>query len=175
MIQIFTHTPLWVWGLLLALSILGLSQTRNRQVSLTRLTILPVAMLALSLNSLIATFGTQAWVFCAWLLAGTLCCLFVVRTPLPAGTVYRAETRQIAIPGSYLPLFLIWGIFLTKYVVAIAVAMSPNLKHDVGFSLILATVFGSFSGIFLGRTVRLWRLVLSATGDRDAKASTISV
>lgn len=46
---IVRNTPPWVWGLLAALLALGLSQLRSRNVSLTRITLLPLAMTGLSL------------------------------------------------------------------------------------------------------------------------------
>ena len=44
-IAILQHTPVWVWGLLAVLVTLGLSQTRSRELSLTRVTVLPLVLL----------------------------------------------------------------------------------------------------------------------------------
>jgi hypothetical protein len=54
---------------------------------------------------------------------------------------------------------LIMGIFLTKYGVGASLAMHPELKANANFSLAIGTLYGVFSGIFAGRTVRLLRLV----------------
>ena len=41
-IAIVRHTPVWVWGLLAALVAVGLAQTRDRELSLKHVTILPL-------------------------------------------------------------------------------------------------------------------------------------
>ena len=56
--DILMHTPPWVWGLLAGLVALGLLQTRRRQVGLARAALLPAAMLAWSLWSVMAGFGS---------------------------------------------------------------------------------------------------------------------
>ena len=45
--QIVTHTPTWVWGLLLALLWLGLKQSVSRTASLRRVTVMPLVMTGL--------------------------------------------------------------------------------------------------------------------------------
>ena len=63
---IFTNTPIWVWALLVALLWLGLSQTANRKASLKRITLLPLAMIGLSLFGTIAVFGSDLKILLAW-------------------------------------------------------------------------------------------------------------
>jgi len=48
LMQILTHTPRWVFALFAVLVVLGLSQIAGRHATLRRVTLLPVAMLALS-------------------------------------------------------------------------------------------------------------------------------
>ncbi len=67
-------------------------------------------------------------------------------------------------PGSWVPLALIVGIFLVKYVVGVEVAMQPSLAHDSSYSLTYGAIYGLFSGIFTGRTIRLARLALRSSG-----------
>ena len=50
---ILRQTPGWVWLLLAGLIALGISQWRTRQASLTRVTVLPIAMVAFSLLGLV--------------------------------------------------------------------------------------------------------------------------
>src|SRR5439155_15157054 len=54
LLQIVQHTPVWVWGLLAGLVALGVSQARDREVSLARITILPLVMLALSFSGVVS-------------------------------------------------------------------------------------------------------------------------
>ena len=55
-------------------------------------------------------------------------------------------------------MLLILGVFLTKYVVGVELAMQPALAHDGAYTLAVATIYGVFSGLFVGRAARLWRL-----------------
>lgn len=156
--QIVTHTPIWVLPLLLALVWLGLSQTRTRSVSLTRITILPLVMTGLSLQGSIAASAGNFTVLLAWLLGAGLSAGLVLRRPLPAQTRYDDWTQRFTLPGSWAPLFLILGIFVTKFTLGAALAMQPGLAGQAPFSLGVATLYGAFSGIFLARAGRLWRL-----------------
>ena len=46
-VNVLSHTPVWVWGLLAALMALGFSQTRQRHVAPWRLLMLPMVLLGL--------------------------------------------------------------------------------------------------------------------------------
>ncbi|HSW16309.1 MAG TPA: DUF6622 family protein [Ramlibacter sp.] len=159
-LQIVSFTPLWVWGLLAALLVLGLSQTRDRSASLKRIVIMPVAMTAFSLWGTISAFGATAAVLGIWSVAAAVLLLAVMLCFGPAQAAYDAKTRLFQLPGSWVPMALIAGIFVTKYAAGVAMAMRPELKFDLTFALALATVYGAFSGMFAGRAARLLRLAL---------------
>lgn len=158
--QILARTPMWVWGLLAALLVLGFSQTRQRESGLPRVVILPVAMTALSISGIVSAFGATPAVLGAWLAAALIVATLVVQRPVPAGTAYDAATRQFTLPGSWMPMALILGIFVTKYAVGVATTMHPLLKLEPLFALGITTLYGVFSGLFAGRTLRLLRLAL---------------
>ena len=166
--QILINTPVWVWGLLVALLVLGFSQTKSRTVGLTRVVLLPLSLGALSLYSTLSTFGTSPTVLGSWLATTVLLVLLVTRLPLPAGASYDIKARQFQLPGSWVPIALILGIFLTKYAVGVSVAMHPELKSHVNFASVVVILYGAFSGIFVGRALRLirlaWLALRTATG-----------
>jgi len=58
------------------------------------------------------------------------------------------------------------GIFFTKYVVGVLLAMHPELGHQATFEIGISALYGAFTGIFAGRAIRLWRLAIHA--DRTA-------
>ncbi len=158
LVQILANTPTWVWGLLAALLALGASQLFTRSASLLRVMILPAAMTGLSLYGTLSVFGAAPAGLLAWCAAAGMAVPLVLRRPLPARTRYDAATRRFTLPGSGLPLLLILGIFLTKYVVGVMLAMRPALAGDAGFAPAVAALYGAFSGVFIGRALRLWRL-----------------
>ncbi len=155
---ILTHTPIWVWALLVALLWLGYSQTFSRTASLKRITVMPLAMIGLSLFGTVSVFGSDPKILLAWLVAGILMFSLVLRKTNFAASKYDAEKRLFSLSGSWIPLVLIIGIFVTKYVVGFMTAMQPALVHDFNFALFFVALYGAFSGVFLGRAAGLWRM-----------------
>jgi hypothetical protein len=170
--SIVKNTPVWVWGLLAALLVLGTTQLRTRSVSALRMTLVPAAMTGMSLWSTISAFSSSplfGLVLTAWAVAASLMLgLVAVRAPL-AGTTYDGASRSFTVPGSWVPLLLILGIFLLKYTVGVELTMQPALAHDGQYTLIVGGLYGAFSGIFAGRAARLWLLALRGP---DAAAGT---
>jgi hypothetical protein len=156
--RIILNTPVWVWALLVALVALGYSQTRSRTIGLQRVVIMPVAMIFLSLYGTVSAFGPSPGVLSAWLAAGAMLASMVVLRPAPMGTAYDSIRRQYALPGSWLPLFVILCIFSTKYAVGVTLAMQPAMARDTLFAALVSMLYGLFSGFFAGRALRLWRL-----------------
>ena len=77
---------------------------------------------------------------------------------LPEATRYDAAMRRFSLPGSWLPLALIMGLFLTKYFVGVVTALQPGLRGDPVFAFGFSVLYGAFSGVFVARAARLWRL-----------------
>jgi hypothetical protein len=158
---IIANTPLWVWGLFAALLSLGLSQVASRTVGIRRVTLMPVAMTVFSLWGTASAFGSSPQfgnVLLAWF-GATVATLALIAPMSPAaGTQYDSATRSFAMPGSWIPLALIVGIFLIKYVVGVELAIQPSQRNDAQFTLVAGTLYGLFSGVFIGRAARLWRL-----------------
>jgi hypothetical protein len=158
---VLKSTPVWVWGLLAALIALGLSQVRSRNASLARITVEPAVMTTLSLLGTVSTFGSSPLfgsVLLAWLAAAAASLTITATIAPPPGTIYDAVSRKFRQPGSWVPMLLILGIFLTKYVGGVDLAMQPGLARDPQYTLTTAALYGLFSGIFIGRAARLWRL-----------------
>lgn len=161
---IISRTPVWVGGLLVGLVLLGLSQVKTRQASLTRLLITPTVMTILALYSMVSAFGANGQltgVLSMWTVATGATLLLLARLPVPRGTRYDLQRKQFHLAGSWVPLVMILGIFLTKYIVGIETAMDPSLSRDPVFALTVSGLYGAFSGVFIARTLRLVRMALS--------------
>lgn len=156
--QIITHTPTWVWGLLAGLVALGWSQTRDREVSLKRVTVLPVVMMIFSASSVLQNNGSQSQLIVVWIAACLLLAACVMRIPLNQKTHYQASKGMLYVAGSWIPMVLILTIFIGKYALAIVTTMQPELSNEFGFTISHTAFFGALSGIFLGRVVRLWKI-----------------
>jgi hypothetical protein len=166
LMQILIHTPKWVFITFALLVWLGARQLLAGSVGLTRITLMPIAMAGLSLYGVASAFGDDPAALLGWAAAAAVLLAFVLQRGAPATTHYDATARVFHFAGSAVPLALMMGIFFTKYIVGVLLAMHPELRHDAVFALGISTLYGAFSGTFAGRAVRLWRLAMRA--DRAA-------
>jgi hypothetical protein len=157
LIQILAHTPPWVFGLFLALVALGVAQTRPRQVARARLALLPLAMTTLALLGVWSSFADHAVALAAW----TTTMLGVVGASLawapPRMAAYSPASKRYAVPGSWIPLALMMGIFFTKYAVAVVRAMQPAALDGTAAITAVCALYGLYSGLFLARALRIAR------------------
>ena len=172
LVPIFINTPKWVWAVLACLLLIGLSQTRQRRAGLARTALVPLALAGFSLYGTVSAFGASPLVWAAWGIPAVLVAQAVLNRPVPKGVRYDAAVRQFELPGSWVPLMLIAGIFLTKYVVGVSLALNPSLKADIIFTTGVAALSGLFSGVFAGRTARLLGLALQLRSRRVAPVLT---
>jgi uncharacterized membrane protein len=158
---ILRNTPRYVWALVGVLVVMGIAQMRERTQGLLRVSVPPVVMAAFSLGAAVSAFGRSPlasealwlWLLAAAAIAG----LFAITE---SSARYDAATRTFRLPGSWVPLVLFLGVFLARYFVAVRLSMQPDLIMDSAFVLPVATMYGAFSGVFLGRAAQLWRLPL---------------
>ena len=158
LMKIVTNTPIWVWGLLLALVLLGIGETRARCVRLKRILILPSVMTGLSLSGMVLSFGFTPAVLMAWLVTSGFILRLIVRRPVPALTQYDHDTGIFYLPASWVPMALILGIFVIKYIVNATLAIYPELAKSTEFSTAVSALYGASSGVFIARAVRLWKM-----------------
>lgn len=166
---ILSHTPGWVFALLLALLALGISQCFTREVSLQRVLLLPLAMVSLAVYGLVSAFGAQPITLSLWSVAALLSASLVLARPVPAGTRYDAQRRRYLVPGSAVPLLLIVGLFAAKYAVNVELALQPGLAQQASFTSAVSALYGCSSGVFMGRAARLWKLAHAASRQQPAQ------
>ena len=150
LIQILTHTPLYVWAILAFLVQRGTIAMRDRDMQIRRLVIIPAVMLVLSLQDMNGKFGLGDWVLGAWALAATATALLAGLSATPRITAGSAPGR-VRVRGSRMPLVMMMAVFFTKYVASVTLAVAPQLRHDTLFACIVCGLFGVFNGWFIGR------------------------
>ena len=154
-LQIIQHTPVWVWGLLVALVAFGLLQARDREVGLARMTILPLVLLALSFSGVVSTFAHATIAILAWAV-GVIAAIALGRPLLKVrGARWSPETGLLHVPGSWLPLAMMVALFLLKYGVGVTLAMNHAMVANTTFGACCGLAYGSFSGLFAARTLGL--------------------
>jgi hypothetical protein len=155
MLEIINHTPRWVFGLFIALVLLGMQQTRTRTVTMTRMTLLPLAMLALSFWGVWNAFDGSAVGVACWLGAMLGAALFAQRFDFSSNVRFLPDTRSFIMPGSWLPLVLMMAIFFTKYAVGASLAQHGELRGLASFVAMASLAYGFWSGIFIGRMAQI--------------------
>jgi hypothetical protein len=158
-LNILAHTPVWVWVTFCAVIALGISQIRTREVSSARATILPVVMIALSLSGVLGAFSQVPLALGAWVVGLGVSLKLAGRVLAVRGASWSAETRHFRVPGSFVPLMLILGVFVTKYVAGVILAINPSLAANTSVAIVLSLVYGAFAGLFWARARSLRALI----------------
>ena len=170
--QIITHTPIWVWAVFALITRIGLKQALPSTSSLRRITLITLAMLGLSLYGTVSVFGLAGTLLLTWGFSFAVVATLTAQRALSPLTRYNGWTQRVELPGSWVPLVLMLGIFITKYGVGITSAMRPDVLHHPAFGYGIGAIYGAFSGVFAGRAVRLWRLALGHNADRNVSEIT---
>ena len=156
LIEILHRTPSWVFVLLFALVVLGYGQTRDRSVRGSLLTLLPAAMIVLSLYGVLGAFGLNPLGLGAWALGVAIAAGSGRGSALlRRGVVYSAATRTFFVPGRWWPLALMMLIFLVRYAVAVAIARRLHVVESLAFAGLVSLAYGLLSGVFLARALAI--------------------
>lgn len=153
--QIILNTPVWVWALLMFLIYRGILASVDREISLKKTFIIPVVMLGLSVQGIVSTFGINMAAVLPWLActaaAGVAAWHLFNRDKITANPACGSVFQQ----GNWMPLVLMMGIFLTKYVVAVLLKLEPGHRQEILFVVAVCALYGLFSGVFIGKTLRI--------------------
>lgn len=153
MSQILFHTPVHVWAILAGLIALGLSAMREREITVRRLAILPLAILVLSLNDIGNKFGPGVLSLGAWAAGCIAAAALMAR--FGRSRIAASDTPgRVRVGGSVAPLAIMMAVFCTKYATAVMLAVRPELAGAMQAVLGVCAVSGLFNGILLGRMVR---------------------
>ena len=74
---------------------------------------------------------------------------------------YDASTAQFTVPGSWMPLALMMGIFFFRYAVAVIHATNPDVFGTTTAVVVVAGTYGLFSGMFMARALRVLAVMKS--------------
>ena len=148
---ILSHTPLWVWPLILYALFIGWKRTQARIVAPQRLFVMPALITGLALYNL-ASSGVSAsglLGFACGAVAGAVAGIAVARRR-PATML--ADGR-LALQGDWVPLALIVAIIVIRYARGVALGVDPALAEVPGFVLASAFLSGFFAAMMIARTI----------------------
>ena len=146
----FTHIPVFVWFILAYLLYVGITALKPRVVSIYRLIIIPLALIALKYKVFVSDY---VWIYLLGIAGGLVIGFLKVKNDQ---IKIIKETKSIEIPGSYSLIFILLGIFVLKFYFGYLQAADPlaytqQLVWDFSIS-------GALSGYFSGQRVSyLWR------------------
>ncbi|MHB9148052.1 MAG: hypothetical protein ACYC2U_06660 [Candidatus Amoebophilus sp.] len=115
-INILTGTPLKVWILLWYFVYTGIKAIKPQTIWLPKLFILPLIITGLSVAGLLKqpnTMQSTMWYsyLASFVLGGLMSWLFFRNTQL----IIDRATKSVTLPGGYITLFLLLGIFILNY------------------------------------------------------------
>jgi hypothetical protein len=154
--EIIKHTPTYVWAILTALIALGGLQLRDHRITRARLALAPLGLGAFSLWGATMAFGSGSAVIVAWLLGIGLA--FALNRRLQWPRDVRPDGRgAFAVGGSPWPLIAMLSVFMLRYSVAVTLVFHHDWAAAAAFSLPLALAYGTLSGLFAARALRILR------------------
>ena len=165
MLQILTHTPPWVFLLFAVLLAFGLLQTRSRSAKRFLAYFLPAGMILLSFFGVQSSFGMKLMPIAFWALGLIFVALVCARSFPLRGVSYDAGRRTFFLPGTWLPLVVMMGIFFTKYAVAVMHGLGVALVDGPVARALLSLAYGGFSGYFAARALNL---IAASRAPRDS-------
>lgn len=149
--QILIKTPVYVWAILAFLVYRGVLAAREREMTLTRMAIVPVVMLAL--YAIAAQFGMASVAMPAWLLGAAV--LTLQRLAFGRSCVLAvAGAGRVRLRGSWTPLALMLTVFSIKYVLGVVLAILPGMAGQAVFVATVCFLLGLCNGYFLGQLAR---------------------
>ncbi len=160
MMQVFTHTPIWVWALLAFLVQRGYVMSQDRQLSLRKASLLPVIMLAWSLYGVVQLGSINLVIAYAIVCVGFAS--LRLKFSAKSAQSYDVASKLLTVKGSWLPMVVILTIFIGKYVYNVATAMLPTLQHNSQFIWASQLVFAIASGFFLANLLQTLSAVAEA-------------
>ncbi len=149
-VTIISHTPIWVFPLIVAVILIGSRSLRARRVSLRRLVLLPAILLAISIANSLSAAAPAAQALAAWGIA--------LGFGGVAGWLGAARARDIdvasgrlTLPGSAAPLVLCIAIVGWRYLFGYLYGRYPELRADAHYALAFIAGNALLAGIMLGR------------------------
>lgn len=162
------HVPAWVFVLLALLLALGLTQTREREVSPQRPFLIAAAMLGYSLWGVWSMFGV-AWAPLICWAAGVGLVSAFAQTGLFSRGVHSVPGRgTVRLPGSWIPLGLILCIFSVKFFLGVAAGTGHAVPPASFQAALAALILGLCSGGFVARASAVWKASRSERGAHGA-------
>lgn len=150
--KIVMETSISFRFLMLTMIVLGLRQVKSRAVPPGPMIIISCLMLGFSFYGMVLAFSGSVLSMGVWFFA-LISTFFMFRNlDYPRDWSFDPMTKNLIIPGSWLPLLLIIFIFALRLFVRYQIRNLSSLIHSSVFLLSISSIYGFLSGIFAYRT-----------------------
>jgi hypothetical protein len=161
-LDIFARAPLWVWPLLAGLVFFGLRMTRDRDVGIAALVVMPVLLAGYGLQSLLSGFTTAGIL---GLIIGAAAGIAISVGLERRNPAIRTTSGRLQVKGEWTPLAIILTVFVLRFGNGVTEAMNPVLAAGDTVHGIVGLGIGLSAAILLTRMALRLRV---AYGQRPA-------
>jgi hypothetical protein len=160
--DILVRVPPWVWVVFVVLLVVGLKLTRPMNTRPVVSIAVSAGLLAWSLSGVIGTFDAHALPLLAW--GAGLVVAFVAGSRVVAPDGLRmVDASRVHVPGSWVPLIAMMGIFVLRFVNGVAVGANLPVAVHPAYAPVMAGLLGACSGLFMARA---WSITRFARAQR---------
>lgn len=150
-LYVVTAAPVWVWPLLVALIVLGVSRMRDRVLPMWRLMLLP-ALLLVSILLPIVAGGINASGLSA-MAAGLGLGLAAGWMTMRSVVVTRLEGNKVLVRGEVISLLAMLAIFASRFAAGAITAVAPNFMERAGVGELFVAVAVFCAGVMAARAL----------------------
>ncbi|PCS06470.1 membrane protein [Lactococcus plantarum] len=153
--QILSHTPIWVWVILIVLIKRGMALQTDSPVSLAKSFIMPTIFILWGLDTIVTKFHHPLYLLMAYLLC--LCLGACVSLYIYRNKRFYIQNTILMQSGSKIPLIIMISNFCIKYCLNVLLSTQPSLYSVFGFNLIYGVISGFTVGLFFGGIIQSFR------------------
>ena len=147
--EIVSGTPFYVWVIFIFLLKRGIKASKDGELSLSKMFIMPSIFIIWGLEKLLTNFsylGTSMIFYTICMCLGTLISYSLYsryrKLYLKDGSLCRT--------GTYLPMTIMMTNFFLKYLLNVAMSVNPLLCNILSFNILYALLSGFSVGLFIG-------------------------
>ena len=153
--EIVSHTPIWVFPLLLYVMMRTLRATKERTGSLASLLAIPVLFVVWGISGLFTRHHVTVPIAADWLVFAAFGAALTWKLGRPTVLGVDRENGRLRLAGSWGPFIRVMGVFTAKYTLGVLMATRPDIGEPLAFAD--AAVSGFSAGYFLFFAIALYR------------------
>ena len=151
---ILTNTPFYVWVILIILFKRGSKATKEHEISLIKMLIVPVIFTLWGLDELLTEFSHIDLSLISY-------AIFVV---IGTGLAYNLYSKHrkvyqkdnaLFVSGTYIPLIIMMVNFIVKYDLNVAMNIDTSLFTSLQFNILYSVLCGFSVGLFFGGLLQI--------------------